>query len=71
VAPLKWLDDDHLWSDYAGNLSMRDFDGLNAININTVATGYDVTLTHNERYLYSIGKTDTGYQLQRVRLVLQ
>ncbi len=71
VAPLKWLDDDHLWSDYAGNLSMRDFDGLNAININLVATGYDVTLTHNERYLYSIGKTNTGYQLQRVRLILQ
>ncbi len=71
VAPLKWLDNDHLWSDYAGRLSMRDFDGLNAININTVATGYDVTLTNNERYLYSIGKTSTGYQLQRVRLILQ
>ncbi len=71
VAPLKWLDDDHLWSDHGGSLSMRDFDGLNKININTVATGYDVTLTHNERYLYSIGKTNTGYQLQRVRLILQ
>ncbi len=71
VSPLKWLDDDHMWSDYAGNLSMRDFDGLNAININPVATGYDVTLTNNNRYLYSIGKTNTGYQLQRVRLILQ
>lgn len=71
VPPLKWLDDDHLWSDYAGDLSMRDFDGQNTININKVATGYDVTLTHNERYLYSIGKTNTGYQLQRVRLILQ
>ena len=70
VAPLKWLDDDHLWSDFSDDLSMRDFDGSNAININAVASGYDVTLTHNDRFIYSIGKTSTGYQLQRVRMIL-
>ncbi len=69
-ANLKWLDEAHLWSDVGGNLSMRDFDGANVININSLASGYDVTLTHNERYLYSIGKIGDVYQLQRVRMIL-
>lgn len=67
---IAWLDDNYLWSDRDGKLTIREFDGSNAHTINSVTVGQDVTLTHNGRYLYSISKTDTGYQLQRVKMIL-
>ena len=70
VAPLRWLDDDYLWSDFGGSLSIREFDGANGYTINAVAVGQTATLTENGRWLYSIGKTDTGFSLQRVRMIL-
>ncbi len=70
VGPVKWLDDDHTWSDYGGTLIMREFDGANATIINQAATGQTAVLTQNDRYMYSIGTTATGMQLQRVRMVL-
>lgn len=70
TAYVKWLDDDHLWSNIGDSLTMRDFDGTNFISINTAAGGHDVMLTQNDRFIYSIGKTTTGYQLQRVRMIL-
>lgn len=70
VPPFKWLDENHIWSDADGELSIRDFDGTNAHTINPVITGQDVTLTNNGRFLYSINKSKDGYQLQRVRMIL-
>ena len=67
---VKWLDDNHTWSIVDGLLVMRDFDGANAVNINTAASGFDAILTQNDRFIYSVSKTTTGYQLQRVRLIL-
>jgi len=70
VAPLKWLDDNYIWSDYGGDVTIREYDGANNNTINKVVTGQDVVLSQNDRYLYSIGKNATGYQLQRVRMIL-
>jgi len=70
VAQLKWLDDSYLWSDKSGSLIINEFDGTNSHVIAPVTTGQDVTLTHNEKYIYSINKTGTGYQLQRVLMIL-
>ncbi len=70
VPPLKWLDEYHVWSDSGGILSVREFDGANAHKINPVLTGQAVTLTNNGRFLYSVNKSATGYQLQRVRIIL-
>ena len=70
VAPLRWLDDNYVWSDFGGNLTMREFDGANVHVINTSLTGQAAALTKNDKYIYSFGKTATGYQLQRVRMVL-
>jgi hypothetical protein len=70
VGPVRWLDDDHTWSDYGGNVIMRDFDGQNAVIINKAVGGQGVVLTQNDRYIYSFGVTEGGLQLQRVRLVL-
>lgn len=68
--PVKWLDDNYIWSDLGGNLTIREFDGANVHTINNVVAGQDVTLTHNGRFLYSFAKTDAGYSLQRVRMIL-
>lgn len=72
IPRLKWLDDNHLWSDRDGVLKMREFDGANTSTVtDSVVSGQTVTLSPNERYIYSIGKNDSGqYQLQRVRMIL-
>lgn len=70
VPSLKWLDDNYLWSDRGGSLTIREFDGANKHTINAVQAGQDVVLTHNGRFLYSFSKTDDGFQLQRVRMIL-
>jgi hypothetical protein len=69
--PLQWLDNAYLWGDSDSKLTIREFDGTNVHTINAVAPGFGATLTSNGRWLYSVGKTETGYQLQRVRLILQ
>lgn len=70
VSTLKWLDNNYLWSDRDGKLTIREFDGSNMHIINQVLVGQDATLTSNGRYLYSINKSDKGYSLQRVRMIL-
>lgn len=70
ISLLKWIDNNHIWSDYGGNLTIREFDGSNNHPINLTAVGQDATLTHNGRFLYSINKTSNTYQLQRVRMIL-
>jgi hypothetical protein len=70
VSKLKWIDNNHVWSDRGGILTIREFDGTNNHIINTVLVGQDATLTHNGRFLYSINKSATSYQLQRVRMIL-
>jgi hypothetical protein len=70
VRPLQWLDNANVWSDADGQLTMREFDGANTFSINTVDFGQDATLTKDGRYIYSIAKSATGYQLQRVRMIL-
>lgn len=68
---LKWLDTAHLWNDDTNSLVMRDFDGDNAYVMNPVASGFDVSLSQNGRYLYSIGKASDGsYTLQRIQMIL-
>jgi len=69
--PLEWLDNAYLWTDSDNSLTLREFDGTNVHAINPVATGFDATLAQSGKWLYSFDKTTTGYQLQRVRLILQ
>lgn len=68
--PIKWLNDNYIWSDRGGNLTIREFDGANVHTINPVQIGQSATLASNGRYLYSVNKTAAGYQLQRVRMIL-
>ena len=70
VPAIKWLDDDHTYTDYNGSLVMREFDGGNASTLNQSSPAQGVALSQNGKFIYSIGKTATGYQLQRVRMML-
>lgn len=68
--PLQWLDESYIWADIDGNVTMREFDGANVHAINPSIFGQAVTLTKNGKFLYSVGKSDTGVQLQRVKMIL-
>lgn len=68
---LRHLDNFYVWSDRSGQLVLREYDGTNEHAMGAVAPGFDATFSQNDKYLYSIGKTDEGYQLQRVQMILQ
>lgn len=68
--PLRWLDPFLTWSDREGALRLYEFDGANQQEIVPVAEGFDVVISPNDKYLYSIGREGDQYMLQRVRMVL-
>jgi hypothetical protein len=70
ASTLKWLDADHLWNDDSGSLVMRDFNGINTFEIMKVESGFDAGLSQNGRFFYAVGKSDDGYHLQRVKMIL-
>lgn len=65
-----WLNDKYLWNVNESKLSILEFDGQNATVINQSAKNQAVCLTVNNRYIYSFKVTDTGYQLQRTKMLL-
>lgn len=67
---LEWLDDYTIWDDRSGTIRLYEFDGANQQNIANVAPGFDVRLNPSGKYLYSIGKTEKGFALQRTQLIL-
>lgn len=71
TTPLQWLDIAHVWNQQNGQLVMRDFDNSNVFTISAVAGNYDATLSQNGRFIYSIGKSDKGFTLQRVKMILE
>lgn len=65
-----WLDPFHYWSDAGGALRQYEFDGSNQTDIVDVAPGFSAVYSPNNEYLYTIGKTASGYQLQRTKMIL-
>lgn len=70
VKNIQWLDESHVWSSCGDYLSIRDYDGQNIRKINSALDGQDVLFTKNGKYIYSLYKKDSGYQLQRAKMVL-
>lgn len=70
ASSLKWLDAAHLWNDDGGMLTMRDFNGNNVFEIMNVERGFDASFSQNGRFFYGIGKTEDGFHLQRVKMIL-
>jgi hypothetical protein len=69
--PLQWLDTAHVWNRQNNTLVMRDFDNSNVYSINAIAGDFDVTVSQNGRFIYSIGTADQGFNLQRVKMILE
>ena len=67
---LQWLDSYMVWSDRSKQLMIEEFDGANRSVIGSVTPGFDVTLSPNGKYLYSIGATKKGFELQRIQMIL-
>lgn len=67
--PQRWIDNYMFWSDGIGTLRTYEFDGGNQQDIMSVAPGFDVRLSPSGTYIYGVGKTESGYSLQRVRLL--
>ena len=65
-----WLDNYMMFDIVDGKMEVFDFDGGNRRTIlnKGLATGFDAVINSNNRYLYYITKTDTGYSLQRDKL---
>lgn len=68
---MKWLDDFYLWTDAGGTFSTVEFDGTNQQQILAVAPGFGGMLSSNGKRLFTVGKTETGLQLQSSKLVLE
>ncbi|MFA5172770.1 MAG: PEGA domain-containing protein [Sulfuriferula sp.] len=68
--PIQWLDDYIVWSDNGGQLRIYDFDGANQQTIVPVTEGFASTINPNGKYLYGVLKTDKGFELRRVQLIL-
>lgn len=69
--PLKWLDDYYLTTSANGSVVLAEFDGANSHTITSALPGFSVTVSDNGDYLYSFGKTPTGYALQQTKMNLQ
>lgn len=68
--PIEWLNAFHFWNDATGSARQYEFDGGNQEEITKVAPGFSAAYSQNKRYVYSIGKTNDGFSLQRTRMVL-
>ncbi len=71
AAPLDWLDEYHFWSDSNGSMRQYEFDGTNQTDIVKVAPGFKAVYSPDDKYLYTIGKTDDGYQLQQTKMIIK
>lgn len=69
--PLRWIDSYMTWYDAGGMLRLYEFDGANQQNLVPVVEGYDIAITPNQKFLYSVGHDTIGLYLQRVRMVLE
>jgi len=68
---LNWLDSHILWTDQDDQLTIVDFNGENRRNLTAIASGFDLALTTNNRWLYFLvpqPNEKPGFILQRERL---
>lgn len=67
---LPWLDDYHFWSNSDGKLRQYEFDGTNQTDIVSIAPGFGAVYSPNQKYLFSVAKTESGYDLQRTKMII-
>lgn len=70
--PLRWLGTHHIWQiDESSKLVMQEFDGLNTYRLMPVSHGYDVLISHDNKYLYGFHLSEDGMvELRRLSMTL-
>jgi hypothetical protein len=67
---LSWLDDGYyLYSLIDNKLVVRDFDSSNVTTLYQTVKGQVVSLSQDEKYLYTISSNSDGFQLQRMTMI--
>ncbi len=67
---VRWIDDYHFYSAIGGSLTMMDFDGANLQAITNLKADMDVAQSDNGKYWFALDKTETGYELIRLTMLL-
>lgn len=68
---VQWIDEHTLWSDRDNMLRFYDFDGANQQDIVSVSRNYDIAISPNNKFAYSVVESKSGDMvLQRSRLIL-
>lgn len=67
---VRWIDGYHFYSAADGKLTMMDFDGANQQVITKTSGDMDVAQSDNGKYWFTLNKTETGYQLIRLTMIL-
>lgn len=68
---LPWTDTFHFWDDASGYFRQYEFDGTNQASIVKVARGFDATYDSSQQYLYTVGSSKDGYQLQSTKMIVE
>ena len=68
---LRWLDKYHFYVTTGTDLQVFEFDGGNAHSIVATPTTFDAVQSDDGKFIYSFTKTDSGFALQRSRMILE
>lgn len=68
---LRWLDNYNVWTNDSGQIVMREFDGANQHALMPAEANFGASFSNDSQYLYSIGVTEGGFNLQRIRMILE
>ncbi|MES2876471.1 MAG: PEGA domain-containing protein [Patescibacteria group bacterium] len=68
---LRWLDKYHFYLTTGSNLEVMEFDGGNPHVIAPLATMFDTTQSDDGKFIYSINSSESGFALQRSRMILE
>lgn len=67
---INWSDTFHFWDGASGYYRQYEFDGTNQAAIVEIAPGFDATYDSSQEYLYSVGSSSSGFQLQATKMIV-
>lgn len=68
---LRWLDKYHFYMTTGSNLEVMEFDGANAQTITSLSPQFDAVQSDDGAFIYTFNAKDTGFVLQRSRMILE
>ena len=68
---LRWLDKYHFYTTSGTSLNVSEFDGANSQRITSLVTNFDAVQSDDNKFIYTINAIDSGFALQRSRMILE